>query len=67
MRCTTRESRKIGVTSKRGYLPDRPTVEEVLQAFQGGVLAFLVTGDREPGRRAVMRILENQEKVRSRA
>jgi hypothetical protein len=48
------------------YLPDRPTVEEVLQAFQGAVLAFLVTGDREPGRRAVMRILESQEKVRSR-
>ncbi len=49
------------------YLPDRPIVEEVLQVFQGAVLAFLVTGDPEPGRRAVMRILENQEKVRSRA
>ena len=49
------------------YLPDRPTVEEVLQAFQGAVLAFLVTGDRKPGRRALMRILENQEKMRSRA
>ena len=49
------------------YLPDRPTVEEVLQVFQGAVLAFLITGDREPGRRAVMRILENQEKARSRA
>jgi AcrR family transcriptional regulator len=49
------------------YLPDRPTVEEVLQAFQGAVLAFLVTGDRKPGRRAVMRIIKNQKKVRSRA
>jgi AcrR family transcriptional regulator len=49
------------------FLPDRATVEEVLQAFQGAVLAFLVTGDRKPGRRALMRILENQEKVRSRA
>jgi hypothetical protein len=49
------------------YLPDRTTVEDVLQSFQGAVLAFLVTGDREPGRRALMRILENQEKVRSRA
>ena len=49
------------------FLPDRATVEEVLQAFQGAVLAFLITGDREPGRRAVMRMLENQEKVRSRA
>jgi hypothetical protein len=44
------------------YLPDRPTVEEVLQAFQGAVLAFLVTGDREPGRRAVMRILETKRR-----
>jgi AcrR family transcriptional regulator len=49
------------------YLPDRPTVEEVLEAFQGAVLTFLVTRDREPRRRAVMQILENQEKVRSRA
>jgi len=48
------------------YLPDRATVEELLQAFQGAVLAFLVTGDREPGRRALMRILANQERVRSR-
>jgi hypothetical protein len=39
----------------------------VLQAFQGAVLAFLVTGDGKPERRALMRILENQEKVRSRA
>ena len=46
---------------------DRAIVEEVLQAFQGAVLAFLVTGDGKPGRRALMRILENQEKVRSRA
>lgn len=39
------------------YLPDRPKVEELLQTFQGAVLAFLVTGDGEPGRRALMRIL----------
>src|SRR5215469_9695977 len=48
------------------FLPDRMIVEEVMQTFQGAVLAFLVTGDREPGRRALMRIFENQEKVRSR-
>ena len=49
------------------FLPDRATAEEVLQTLQGAVLAFLVTGDREPGRRALMRILENQETARSRA
>ena len=48
------------------FLPNRATVEEVLQAFQGAVLAFLVTGDREPGKRALIRILEGQERVRSR-
>ena len=43
------------------FLPDRATVEEALQTFQGAVLAFLITGDREPGRRAVARSLGNQE------
>jgi AcrR family transcriptional regulator len=45
------------------FLPDRAIVEEVLQTFQGAVLAFLITGDGEPGRRALMRILENQQKA----
>jgi AcrR family transcriptional regulator len=61
------EQQRLWIDLLMRYLPDRPTVEEVLQAFQGAVLAFLVTGDREPGRRLVMRILENQEKVRPRA
>lgn len=46
------------------FLPNRTTVEEVLQTFQGAVLAFLITGDCEPGRRALMRILQNQGKTR---
>jgi len=61
------EQQRLWVELLMKYLPDRPTVEEVLQTFQGAVLAFLVTRDREPGRRALMRILENQKKVRSRA
>jgi AcrR family transcriptional regulator len=61
------EQRRLWIELLLRFLPDRATVEEVLQAYQGAVLAFLVTGDREPGRRAVMRILENQKKVRSRA
>lgn len=62
------EQQRLWIELLMKYLPDRPTVEDVLQAFQGAVLAFLVTGDREPGRRALLRILENQdqEKVRSR-
>ena len=59
------EQQRLWIELLVRFLPDRATVEEVLQAFQGAILAFLVTGDREPGRRALMRILENQEKVRS--
>jgi AcrR family transcriptional regulator len=61
------EQQRLWIELLMSYLPDRPTVEEVLQTFQGAVLAFLVTGDGEPGRRALMRILESQERVRSRA
>jgi AcrR family transcriptional regulator len=61
------EQQRLWIELLMRYLPNRPTVEEVLQAFQGAVLAFLVTGDGEPGRRAMMRILENQEKVGPRA
>ena len=38
------------------YLPDKKTVEDVLQTFQGAVLAYLITGDPEPGRRTLNRI-----------
>jgi AcrR family transcriptional regulator len=55
---------KLWIDLLMRYLPDRPAVEELLQVFQGAVLAFLVTGDRAPGSRALMRILENQKKVR---
>jgi AcrR family transcriptional regulator len=61
------EQQRLWIELLMRFLPDRQTVEEVLQTFQGAVLAFLVTGDREPGRRALMRIIENQERVRSRA
>jgi AcrR family transcriptional regulator len=60
------EQQRLWIELLMRYLPDRATVEEVLQTLQGAVLAFLVTGDREPGRRALMRIVEGREKVRSR-
>jgi len=37
------------------FLPDRPTVEGALQLFQGAVLAYLITGDPKPGKRALTR------------
>jgi AcrR family transcriptional regulator len=60
------EQQRLWIQLLMQFLPDRATVEEVMQTFQGAVLAFLITGDREPGRRALMRILESQEKVHSR-
>jgi AcrR family transcriptional regulator len=57
------EQQSLWIELLMRYLPDRRTVEEVLQAFQGAVLAFLVTGDREPGRRTVMRILDYRGKM----
>jgi AcrR family transcriptional regulator len=43
--------------------PDLPFVESLLQLFQGCVLAYLVTGDREPGARALERFLDTPAKL----
>lgn len=60
------EQQRLWIELLMRFLPDREAVEEVLQAFQGAVMAFLVTGDGEPGKRALMRILEVHENLRSR-
>jgi len=39
------------------FLPNERVVEDVLQLFQGAVLAYLITGDPEPGRRSLTRAL----------
>jgi AcrR family transcriptional regulator len=39
------------------FLPDTLAVETLLQLFQGAALVYLVTGDRERGRRALDRLL----------
>jgi len=51
------EQRRLWVRLLLNFLPDESAVEEVLQLFQGAVLACQVTGDPEPGMRALMRIL----------
>jgi len=56
------EQQRLWVELLARYLPDRATVEEVLQVFQGAVLAFLITGDAAPGKRALMRVLESARK-----
>ena len=50
------EQQRLWVQLLMKFLPDQPTVEEVLQLFQGAVLAYLITGDPEPGRRSLTRI-----------
>jgi hypothetical protein len=43
------------------YLPDPLAVEELLQLFQGAILVYLVTGDREQGRRALKRMIQREK------
>ncbi len=38
------------------FTEDRSKIESVLQLFQGAVLAFLITGNAEPGRLALERL-----------
>jgi AcrR family transcriptional regulator len=51
-----REQQRLWVEMLLRFLPDESAVEEFLQLFQGAILAYLVTGDRELGRRALMRM-----------
>jgi AcrR family transcriptional regulator len=59
------EQRRLWVRLLMNYLPDEAAVEEVLQLFQGAVLAYLVTGDPDPGMRALMRILPARPNART--
>ena len=38
------------------YLPDKEVVEDLLQSFQGAVLAYLISGDAERGKRMLARL-----------
>jgi AcrR family transcriptional regulator len=50
------EQQRLWVDLLMKYLPDPQAVEELLQLFQGAILVYLVTGDREQGRRALERM-----------
>jgi AcrR family transcriptional regulator len=58
------EQQRLWVQLLLKYLPDQSAVEELLQLFQGAVLAYLITGDRELGRRSLMRMLARKRKTR---
>ena len=51
------EQQRLWVELLLKFIPDRAIVDEILQLFQGAVLAFLITGDPEPGRRSLLRAL----------
>jgi hypothetical protein len=55
-----REQQRLWVDLLRNYLADVQAVEELLQLFQGAILVYLVTGDRELGRRALARMMERE-------
>jgi AcrR family transcriptional regulator len=52
------EQQRLWVELLLRFLPDAAAVEELLQLFQGAVLVYLVTGDREQGRRTLARMIE---------
>jgi AcrR family transcriptional regulator len=54
------EQQRLWIQLLMKFLPDQPRVEEVLQLFQGAVLAYLITGDPEPGRRSLTRIFSSR-------
>ena len=49
------EQQRLWVDLLMNFHASRFVVEEVLQLFQGAVLAWLITGDPEPGRRSLAR------------
>jgi AcrR family transcriptional regulator len=50
------EQQRLWVDLLLNYLPDPQAVDELLQLFQGAILVYLVTGNREQGKRALTRM-----------
>jgi AcrR family transcriptional regulator len=56
------EQQRLWAKMLREFLPDAGAVETLLQLFQGAMLVYLVTGDRERGRRALDRFISAEAK-----
>ncbi|NYF78574.1 TetR/AcrR family transcriptional regulator [Granulicella arctica] len=52
-----KEQQRLWVELLLKFLPNAAAAEELLQLFQGALLIFLVTGDREQGRRSLERLV----------
>jgi AcrR family transcriptional regulator len=49
------------------YLPDKEAVEDILQSFQGAVLAYLVTGEPVRGKRMLNRLCKKLNPAKSKS
>jgi AcrR family transcriptional regulator len=54
------EQQRLWVDLLLKYLSDARAVEELLQLFQGAIFAFLITGDRDQGKRALTRMISRE-------
>jgi AcrR family transcriptional regulator len=54
------EQQRLWAKMLREFLPDAGAVETLLQLFQGAMLVYLVTGDKERGRRALDRFISTE-------
>jgi AcrR family transcriptional regulator len=54
------EQQRLWVQLLMKFLPEESEVEQVLQLFQGAVLAYLISGDPEPGRRSLARYFSSK-------
>jgi AcrR family transcriptional regulator len=57
------EQQRLWAEMLREFLPDAEAVETLLQLFQGAMLVYLVTGDRERGRRALDRFISAEAEL----
>jgi len=58
------EQQRLWAELLREFLPDDAAVATLLQLFQGAMLIYLVTGDREHGWRALERWLSTESELR---
>jgi AcrR family transcriptional regulator len=50
------KQQRLWVELLLNYLPDEEVVDDILQSFQGAVLAYLITGDTQRGKRMLNRL-----------
>jgi AcrR family transcriptional regulator len=57
------EQQRLWAEMLQEFLPDASAVEILLQLFQGAMLVYLVTGDRDRGRRALDRLVATETEL----